>query len=389
MDTNLVQKLISAREDVKHKIRTLKGDIEKTQSRAEAQFAPLKEPLRDISKKLEAVNLLTFAKKPSVSKHELITPKKDYFPNISSLISELKKVPTVSETSAVGETPLVKPKFKRRLTSTPKKPTTIETSPGAQFLRDEDIFQGQGGEDEWKFDDSSTESLGAYEVDAREKLGDIKKRMDVILEQTLVREALERLDPLPRTYVAGLTTDVEEDFDQQYGVRATTEGLYIGNSPVQFDGKNILVGKFTYEGSIGLYELLFKKEPGKFTLQDMRNYKDILQRSHAHTKDYGPSESMVTDDENKKFVNIIKPIVEGKRPNVHWARYWPKPKHQGGILNKLLIPGAIKEYEYWDDVNELVDRLRLLIASQAAGHTGHQNEIISIIEELKEANVIQ
>lgn len=44
---------------------------------------------------------------------------------------------------------------------------------------------------------------------------------------------------------------------------------------------------------------------------------------------------------------------------------------------------------YWDDPNELVDRLRLLIASQSAGHTGHNNEIISIIEELREANIIE
>lgn len=43
---------------------------------------------------------------------------------------------------------------------------------------------------------------------------------------------------------------------------------------------------------------------------------------------------------------------------------------------------------YWNDPNELVDRLRLLISSKSAGHTGHNNEIISIIEELREANII-
>lgn len=44
---------------------------------------------------------------------------------------------------------------------------------------------------------------------------------------------------------------------------------------------------------------------------------------------------------------------------------------------------------YWDDANELVDRLRLLVSSTSAGHTGHSNEIISIIEELREANLIE
>ena len=46
------------------------------------------------------------------------------------------------------------------------------------------------------------------------------------------------------------------------------------------------------------------------------------------------------------------------------------------------------DYVYWDDPNELVDRLRVLISSQHAGHTNHNNEIISIIGELREAGII-
>ena len=44
---------------------------------------------------------------------------------------------------------------------------------------------------------------------------------------------------------------------------------------------------------------------------------------------------------------------------------------------------------YWDDPNELVDRLRLLLASKSAGNTGVSNEIISIFEELREAGLIK
>ena len=46
------------------------------------------------------------------------------------------------------------------------------------------------------------------------------------------------------------------------------------------------------------------------------------------------------------------------------------------------------DYKYWDDPNELVDRLRLLVAERSAGNNNHDNEIISIIEELREAKVI-
>lgn len=51
--------------------------------------------------------------------------------------------------------------------------------------------------------------------------------------------------------------------------------------------------------------------------------------------------------------------------------------------------GGSNSYIYWNDVNELVSRLRLLVSSTSTGHTGHNNEIVSIIEELREANVIE
>jgi translation initiation factor IF-2 len=46
------------------------------------------------------------------------------------------------------------------------------------------------------------------------------------------------------------------------------------------------------------------------------------------------------------------------------------------------------DYIHWNDPNELVDRLRLLEASRQAGNNAHDNEILSIIEELYEAGII-
>ena len=43
---------------------------------------------------------------------------------------------------------------------------------------------------------------------------------------------------------------------------------------------------------------------------------------------------------------------------------------------------------YWNDVNELVDRLKLLVAEKSAGNNSHDNEIMSIIEELREERLI-
>lgn len=45
-------------------------------------------------------------------------------------------------------------------------------------------------------------------------------------------------------------------------------------------------------------------------------------------------------------------------------------------------------YEYYDDPNELCDRMRLLASSQTAGNTNHNQEINSILEELHERGII-
>ena len=44
---------------------------------------------------------------------------------------------------------------------------------------------------------------------------------------------------------------------------------------------------------------------------------------------------------------------------------------------------------YWDDPNELVERLYLLLAAKSAGHTNLDNEIIEIESELREGHFIQ
>ena len=58
------------------------------------------------------------------------------------------------------------------------------------------------------------------------------------------------------------------------------------------------------------------------------------------------------------------------------------------IDESMTVTDNAIDYVYWHDPNELVDRLGLLVASRAAGHTGHDNEIASIVEELREVGRI-
>lgn len=69
----------------------------------------------------------------------------------------------------------------------------------------------------------------------------------------------------------------------------------------------------------------------------------------------------------------------------------PLFKSGNGIQTEYMILDKKSDnlkYTYWDDPNELIDRLRLLVSSSTAGHNAHNNEIVAIIEELREANII-
>lgn len=62
---------------------------------------------------------------------------------------------------------------------------------------------------------------------------------------------------------------------------------------------------------------------------------------------------------------------------------------KGGCIETEFIPyNENVAYEFYDDPNELCDRLRLLIASKTAGNTNHMQEINSLIAELRESGYI-
>lgn len=67
----------------------------------------------------------------------------------------------------------------------------------------------------------------------------------------------------------------------------------------------------------------------------------------------------------------------------------PKSKTGSGIETEFIPYNENVAYEFYDDPNELCDRLRLLIASRAAGNTNHAQEINSLIAELRESGYIK
>lgn len=177
-----------------------------------------------------------------------------------------------------------------------------------------------------------------------------------------------------RAYLLSSPSFTSPTYDNIYGVRKDGDKYKIGNTEVTFDSSDIIINGDKFKFSKGLYDLLFRVKPDTQhqTETDLNQYKEILKKTSAHKVNYD-AKSRMRHSNTHKYINIIKPMFA---------------KRGSGLLDYMQVNNNKIDYKYWDDPNELVNRLRLLISSKAAGHTGHDNEIISIIEELKEANFI-
>ena len=154
--------------------------------------------------------------------------------------------------------------------------------------------------------------------------------------------------------------------DKTYGPKLQSNGdAYLGKKEIKLNGNTLIIEDTSYPLTQGLVSLIISKTPKIYTTDDLNTYKRILIQTSAHFT----SDGKKIKKGGNKFTDIIKPLFpSGSGLSVK-------------LQNKSLV--------YWNDPNELVERLRLLLASQAAGNTGLSNEILSIYEELYEAGLIK
>ncbi|KAE9522431.1 hypothetical protein AGLY_017190 [Aphis glycines] len=201
--------------------------------------------------------------------------------------------------------------------------------------------------------------------------------------------------------------ELNSSFEHFFNNKRSTIKRYDKSYGINYDE---LLDKY-YPRTIGLWSLLCEKEPKKTTIEDIENYYNILKTTGIHLKEDGKpntskyhkwsvvdhlsssnaKRSNVNDDktmENEPFYfnpeanssMVTDPAVK----NMFNFTLTPQPK-KGSGLHKDVIPQT--QLVYYDDPNELVTRLNLLTSSQSIGNTGVNNEIISILEELREREV--
>lgn len=162
------------------------------------------------------------------------------------------------------------------------------------------------------------------------------------------------------------------DVDKAYGPRVAPDGKYrLGNLPFQVDEQTneIRVGKHTFAGTRGLYELIFKAEPKDINEADRQRYKEILELTGAHLTIKGT----LKGNGGYKWKNIVKGLVGARA--------------EGTGLRSIRASGKVR-YVYFDDPNEICQRLELLLAEREAGNQGVDSEILAILEELQERGFI-
>lgn len=373
MDERLAKELVKTRKAVRQKYRALKTESTQSQLQLEKGYKPITEPLQ---------KLLENFKSEVPIKKEL---------DWSNFIKV--KPPNESAISSI---------------STPRKQEPINViqrylpTHGVTFLEDKFLEADSIHSDPEP--ENEDEAIEAEVERSRRILNDESK-----LEG--YDEYLEAYDELPRYFVDASIRDLEDNFDHQHGLKhdADTDKFTIGDSFLEIVGKDVKVHNITYPGTVGLYELLFKKNPKSYNNTDLDNYMDILKRTNTYRKNY-KSDEQIQGTQSLKYLDIIKPYLQKKgilkapsntsTTGIIRTSSFSKPKapatrqrtqshgnmKKGGMLHLSNKP---IDYIYYDDPNELVDRLKLLVASQLAGHTGHGNEIISIEEELREAKIIR
>ncbi|KMQ84957.1 hypothetical protein RF55_16813, partial [Lasius niger] len=209
----------------------------------------------------------------------------------------------------------------------------------------------------------------------------VRNRLESPEGQEMLRE---HLGPLGHKYIGALLGgDKKHEIDHVYGVYFDKNEMMLGNKRFDVDKDDaVIIDNVRYIGTPGLYELIFKRIPDDiiYVGDDLQKYKSILLATNTHKRNYD-AQGHLRSNRGYKYKQIIAPLmsIEPKKPKSGRGVSMPRA---------MTLPNDKIDYVHWDDPNELVDRLRLLDASRQAGHNAHDNEILSIIEELREAGII-
>lgn len=288
MDKRTSQELIKTRNAVKEKYRKLRSDLAANEIKMENTYKPITQPLKQLIKKYDQLELIE-------PKHE-IKEEQYEFP----FISTPKKATRSLQTGQTPQLPLEMPsffagsRFDSVLSNTAREVPFQETSILAQTEASQESSE----------ESTPTETL-------EEIINQTRQTIQQYVDQPGYSDYIGDFHELPRTYIDANIRDTDNEFDHKYGVihDFMQDKFTIGltQEPIEFKGKDPIVKSITYPGTVGLYELLFKKDPRGYTSTDLDHYMDILKRTKAYTNEGGNVNT--SSNRYSKFRKIILPYL--------------------------------------------------------------------------------
>ena len=187
-----------------------------------------------------------------------------------------------------------------------------------------------------------------------------------------------------------------DDADKIYGLRDKNGKFYIGNKLAVIDNNDLIVGKYEYEGTPGLWELITSKNPdkSKYGEEDLKIYAKLLIRSNALRRNYDPDNKRPLSSPGNKWKNLLSPIWKNKHlfeeeEEEEEEEEYEEEYEEPATISLTPTKGTGLPKILPSDPNALIDRFDLLFSSKKAGHTGVRNEIVSILDELKRQGVLK
>ena len=191
----------------------------------------------------------------------------------------------------------------------------------------------------------------------------LERASDRRSEQKAITESDLETEDIATKYIGN------KDSDTVYGIRKEGTKLIMGEKEVKLnDKRDFIIDDVTYEGTPGLWDLIMEKnrgkiarnyEEGKYTNNDLLNYKKILQ----HSRSIYRKDGKLKGGKSPKY-NFIKEVLSIQ---------------EGEGIKTVTIPC---------DPNDLLKRMDLLIASKKAGNTGVDQELKAILKSLFKKKVI-
>jgi len=128
---------------------------------------------------------------------------------------------------------------------------------------------------------------------------------------------LQNYTGLAKQYLSGLVKDVNNEFDTSpLGVRwdLDSEEFKLGRTEIEFHNDDIIINTRNFPGSRGLYELIFKKNPGSYSKDDWNLYSEILFLTSAYKRGFDP-DKQYAGTRSEKWRKIIRPMITDDSDN--------------------------------------------------------------------------